>query len=73
MKCEECNDVVSIERQEFGCVTCYSCASKKKPVRGVMIYDNLTAVGIQIISGEKYDRMKHLFTSSTDNVPVVES
>lgn len=73
MKCEECNDEVSVEREEFGCTTCFSCASKKPRVKGVMIYDNLTAVGMQVIPGEKYNKVKHLFTSNTDNIPVIES
>jgi hypothetical protein len=73
MKCEECNNEVSKEREEFGCGTCYNCASKKPRVRGVMIYDNLTAVGLQVVPGERFDRVKHLFTSTTDNIPVVES
>jgi len=73
MKCEECDNVISDERVEFGCVTCFSCASKKRPVKGFMVYDNLTAVGIQIVPAEKYDSVKHLFSSSTNNIPVIES
>ena len=73
MKCKECSNEVSTERQEFGCETCYTCASQKKPVRGIMIYDNLTAVGIQIVSNERFETVKHLFNSNTDNIPVVES
>jgi hypothetical protein len=73
MKCNECDNQVSVERQEFGCTVCYTCACKKKPVRGVMIYDNLTAVGLQVIPGERFERVKHLFMSNTDSIPVVES
>ena len=73
MKCNECQDEVSKEREEFGCTICYSCASKKKPIKGIMLYDNLTAVGIQIVPAERFDKVKHLLHSNTESVPVIES
>ncbi len=66
--CEECNQQIHPARAELGYTTCISCAGRKPQVRGIMVFDDNLNPTLQVVPGDRFSRIQHMYDINTEKL-----